>query len=124
VILPEQERSRPAEDAWPGLAADRIAHRVAQNRRRAQRQHQQRQQPTRAALLEDQVAKDDAGRDQKRIARQETKGSELNVNFVALDKKGRYGAAGSGRGFQYAITNQASSRVLPSADISDVGPRK
>ena len=60
----------------------------------------------------------------RRIARQETKGSELNVNFVALDKKGRYGAAGSGRGFQYAITNQASSRVLPSADISDVGPRK
>ena len=49
---------------------------------------------------------------------------ELALNFVALDKQGRYGAAGTGRGFEYAITYPGYSEVLQSPGISnaDVGP--
>tara|TARA_B110000116_G_scaffold238936_1_gene226074 strand:- start:276 stop:1274 length:999 start_codon:yes stop_codon:yes gene_type:complete len=49
---------------------------------------------------------------------------ELALNFVALDKQGRYGAAGTGRGFEYAVTYPGYSQVLQSAALSDtdVGP--
>lgn len=50
--------------------------------------------------------------------------SELHLNFVALDKKGRFGAAGSGAGFRYAVTTPKSSRVLSGAAFTqkDIGP--
>ena len=56
----------------------------------------------------------------RRIARQDPKGADLSINFVALDKKGRYGAAGTGKGFQYSVTTPASSGVLTSPGISEV----
>jgi isoaspartyl peptidase/L-asparaginase-like protein (Ntn-hydrolase superfamily) len=49
----------------------------------------------------------------RRTMRSEPKGANLSINFVALDKHGRYGAAGTDRGFSYSVTTQASSRVLP-----------
>jgi N4-(beta-N-acetylglucosaminyl)-L-asparaginase len=60
----------------------------------------------------------------RRIARQDPKGVDLSINFVALDKKGRYGAAGTGKGFQYSVTTRAASVVLTSPGVSDldVGP--
>lgn len=60
----------------------------------------------------------------RRIARKNPAGTDLNINFVALDKKGRYGAAGSAKGFQFAVTTKASSRVLvaPGAVTGQVGP--
>jgi isoaspartyl peptidase/L-asparaginase-like protein (Ntn-hydrolase superfamily) len=48
----------------------------------------------------------------RRIVRTEPKGANLSINFVALDKQGRYGAAGTDRGFQYSVTTPGSSRVL------------
>jgi len=49
----------------------------------------------------------------RRILSSEPKGANLSINFVALDKQGRYGAAGTDRGFQYSVTMPESSRVLP-----------
>jgi isoaspartyl peptidase/L-asparaginase-like protein (Ntn-hydrolase superfamily) len=56
----------------------------------------------------------------RRIARQEPKGAELKVNFVALDRHGRYGAASSSRGFPYAVTTKTSSRVLNSPGLANL----
>lgn len=53
----------------------------------------------------------------RRIIRTEPKGANLSINFVALDKHGRYGAAGTDQGFQYSVTTPTSSRVLPNPGI-------
>ncbi|MCD8535618.1 MAG: N(4)-(beta-N-acetylglucosaminyl)-L-asparaginase [Verrucomicrobia bacterium] len=45
---------------------------------------------------------------------------DLAINFLAINKKGEYGAAGSSSGFQYAITLPDQSRVLKSAALSNV----
>ena len=60
----------------------------------------------------------------RRIARKDPKGTGISVSFVALDKKGRYGAAGSAKGFQYSVTTNSSSRVLtgPGVGKLDIGP--
>ncbi|MHB8522357.1 MAG: N(4)-(beta-N-acetylglucosaminyl)-L-asparaginase [Limisphaerales bacterium] len=54
----------------------------------------------------------------RRIARQDPKGVDLSINFVALDKHGRYGAAGTGQGFEYSVTTRTSSRILKSPGVS------
>ncbi|MFT5109114.1 MAG: N4-(beta-N-acetylglucosaminyl)-L-asparaginase [Verrucomicrobiales bacterium] len=52
----------------------------------------------------------------KRVAKMDpTPAEELYINFIAIDKQGRYGAAGTGKGFEYAVTTGNSSRVLKSA---------
>ena len=53
----------------------------------------------------------------RRIIQTEPKGANLSINFVALDKQGRYGAAGTDQGFQYSVTMPGSSRVLPNPGI-------
>jgi isoaspartyl peptidase/L-asparaginase-like protein (Ntn-hydrolase superfamily) len=60
----------------------------------------------------------------RRIARQDPKGVDLSINFVALDKQGRFGAAGTGRGFEYAVATASRSTVLRSPGVTDqeVGP--
>ncbi len=60
----------------------------------------------------------------KRIARLDPKGFDLAINFIALDKQGRFGAAGTGTGFQYSVTSVASSEVLQSPGLTsqDIGP--
>lgn len=55
-----------------------------------------------------------------RIARLDPKGYDLSINFIALDKKGRFGAAGTGSGFQYAVTYPGKSEVLQSPGLTDV----
>ncbi len=50
----------------------------------------------------------------RRIARKDPKGMDLSINFIALDKQGRYGAAGVGKGFDYAVTYPGFSEVLHS----------
>jgi N4-(beta-N-acetylglucosaminyl)-L-asparaginase len=54
----------------------------------------------------------------RRIARQEPPGKALQINFVALDKHGRYGAASSGPGFPYSVTTRTDSRVINSAGLA------
>lgn len=50
----------------------------------------------------------------RQIARVDPKAlAELSINFIALDKHGRYGAAGTDENFHYAAATQRDSRVLP-----------
>jgi N4-(beta-N-acetylglucosaminyl)-L-asparaginase len=60
----------------------------------------------------------------RRIARMDPKGYDLAINFIAIDKRGRFGAAGTGQGFQYSVTSKESSRVLQSPGLTskDTGP--
>ncbi len=53
----------------------------------------------------------------RRIARQDPKGMDLSINFVAIDKKGRVGAAGTDKGFAYSVTSQKSSDVHPNPGL-------
>lgn len=60
-----------------------------------------------------------------RIAATDPKSAEdLHLNFIALDKKGRFGAAGTGVGFRYSVTSPDSSQVLTGANFTnqDIGP--
>lgn len=54
----------------------------------------------------------------RRIIRQEGKSGDLAINFVALDKQGRFGAASSSTGFPYAVTSRNDSRVLTSPGLT------
>lgn len=60
----------------------------------------------------------------RRIARVDPKGANLSINFIAIDRKGRYGGAGSGPGFEFAVANQETSLVYSGAafDSSRKGP--
>jgi len=59
-----------------------------------------------------------------RIASLDPKGYDLSVNFIALDKRGRFGAAGTGQGFEYAVACDDYSKVLQSPGVTQkpVGP--
>lgn len=46
-----------------------------------------------------------------RIASMDPKGYDLSVSFVALDKQGRVGAAGSNGAFPFAVTRASESGV-------------
>jgi N4-(beta-N-acetylglucosaminyl)-L-asparaginase len=48
----------------------------------------------------------------QRIAKQDPKGLDLSINFVALDKQGRFGAAGTDKNFRFSATTSSSSGVL------------
>ena len=49
----------------------------------------------------------------RRIARMDPlKISELHINFIAIDKKGNVGAAGTDKEFKYAVTNGDESEVI------------
>ena len=60
----------------------------------------------------------------RRIARLDPKGLDLSINFIALDRKGRFGAAGTGTGFEYSVTCPSFSRVIqsPGVTTADIGP--
>jgi len=55
----------------------------------------------------------------RRIARQDPKGLDLSINFIALDKRGRYGAAGVSKDFEFAVTTLSFNRVLPGAGVEN-----
>lgn len=57
----------------------------------------------------------------RRIASKDPKGVDLSINFVALDKHGRYGAAGSASGFRYSVTTANDSRVLGAPGVGKIG---
>ena len=55
-----------------------------------------------------------------RIARLDPRGYKLDICFIALDKKGRYGAAASNQTFPYAVVTEQGSEVL---HVPQVTPR-
>lgn len=50
--------------------------------------------------------------------------NNLDINFIALNKNGQYGAAGTSRGFRYAIADREGSEVLDAKALSEksIGP--
>ncbi len=56
----------------------------------------------------------------RRIARQDPLGLDVDVHFVAVDKSGRHGAAGSNQRFVYSVTTEESSEVMHAAGGADV----
>ncbi|MDA7617925.1 MAG: N(4)-(beta-N-acetylglucosaminyl)-L-asparaginase [Verrucomicrobiota bacterium] len=55
----------------------------------------------------------------RRIARLDGRPvDELHINFIALNKKGQFGAAGTGKGFPYAVAYPEFSDVLQSKSLS------
>jgi isoaspartyl peptidase/L-asparaginase-like protein (Ntn-hydrolase superfamily) len=55
----------------------------------------------------------------RRIARKDADAGKNSFYFVALDRHGRFGAAGTGKGFEYAVTHPGSSGILHSAGLDD-----
>lgn len=53
----------------------------------------------------------------RRIQKKHAPGTSLEINFLAVDKSGRYGAAGTGNGFEYAVAYPGYSQVLRSAGV-------
>ncbi|HMQ21808.1 MAG TPA: N(4)-(beta-N-acetylglucosaminyl)-L-asparaginase [Planctomycetota bacterium] len=47
-----------------------------------------------------------------RIAKIDARGYELDVCFIALDKRGRFGAAASNMRFPFAVTTETESRIV------------
>jgi hypothetical protein len=47
----------------------------------------------------------------ERIVAREPKGRDLSIHFIALDKRGRFGAAGT-NDFPHAVTYPGYSQVL------------
>jgi N4-(beta-N-acetylglucosaminyl)-L-asparaginase len=57
----------------------------------------------------------------QRIAESEPDPGKLEINFIALDKQGRFGAAGSGRGFKYCVTTESlKTQVLSAQSLTSV----
>jgi len=54
----------------------------------------------------------------KRIARKDPRGIDLSINFVALNKQGEFGAAGTGKGFNFSVTTKSFSRIQQSIALS------
>jgi N4-(beta-N-acetylglucosaminyl)-L-asparaginase len=54
----------------------------------------------------------------KRIAKKDPRGFDLSINFVALNKQGEFGAAGTGKGFTFSVTTKSFSRVQQSVGVS------
>ncbi|MDG1512977.1 MAG: N(4)-(beta-N-acetylglucosaminyl)-L-asparaginase [Mariniblastus sp.] len=48
----------------------------------------------------------------------------LDINFIALNKQGHYGAAGTSKGFKYSVSSPAGSQVLDAKAMSakTIGP--
>ncbi len=55
----------------------------------------------------------------RRIQRKHAPRTNLDINFLAIDKRGRFGAAGTRDGFTFAVTYQGYSQVLASAKVPD-----
>jgi len=56
----------------------------------------------------------------QRIAKQDPKGLNLSINFVTLDRQGRFGAAGTDKNFKFAAASTNDSRVLRPGFVDSV----
>lgn len=56
----------------------------------------------------------------RRIAAKDPRGEALSVSFVALDKRGRFGAATAGQGFQFSVTTPSFSQVLTGRGLGEL----
>ena len=56
-----------------------------------------------------------------RMARKEPSEKKLDASFVALDRQGRYGAAGTSTNFEYSVTTEEESLVLSAGNAGAEG---
>jgi isoaspartyl peptidase/L-asparaginase-like protein (Ntn-hydrolase superfamily) len=54
----------------------------------------------------------------QRTMRKHPAGANLSINYIALNKDGDYGAAGTGQGFEFAIAGSSFSKVLRSPGVT------
>ena len=54
----------------------------------------------------------------RRIIRKHPPNTDLSINFIALNKKGDFGAAGTGQGFQFSATASGFSKVIRSPGVT------
>ena len=54
----------------------------------------------------------------ERVMSKHPAGTDLSINFIALNKHGDYGAAGTGQGFEYSVAGSTFSKVLRSPGIT------
>lgn len=54
----------------------------------------------------------------RRISRMDPKGLDIGISFVAVDRKGRYGAATTGKKFEYAVTCREFSKIALGSVVS------
>ena len=54
----------------------------------------------------------------RRIGKKDPRKFDLGIYFVALDKQGRFGAAGTGKGFQFCVATKDFSRMQQSTGVS------
>jgi N4-(beta-N-acetylglucosaminyl)-L-asparaginase len=54
----------------------------------------------------------------RRIMRKHPAGTNLSINFIALNTKGEFGAAGTGQGFQFSATTPTFSKVMRSPGVT------
>ena len=56
----------------------------------------------------------------KRIAESDPKNLDnLDINFIAINKAGEVGAAGTSKGFKYSVTDEKESKVLKAKSLSE-----
>src|SRR5688572_1206466 len=53
----------------------------------------------------------------RRIMKKSPAGVDLAINFIALNKNGDFGAAGTGQGFEFAVAGRTFSKVIRSPGI-------
>jgi N4-(beta-N-acetylglucosaminyl)-L-asparaginase len=53
------------------------------------------------------------------IARIDPRGFDLDINFIAINKAGEYGAAGTGKGFPFCVISSQLDEVVQSVAIND-----
>jgi isoaspartyl peptidase/L-asparaginase-like protein (Ntn-hydrolase superfamily) len=56
----------------------------------------------------------------RRIAQQDPLGTALQVSFIAIDKKGRFGSATAGQGFSYAVTTSEGTTIQSPSGIGEL----
>jgi N4-(beta-N-acetylglucosaminyl)-L-asparaginase len=54
----------------------------------------------------------------RRTMRKHPPGTDLSINFIALNREGQYGAAGTGQGFEFSVAGSSFSRVLRSPGVT------
>src|SRR5262249_34703279 len=60
----------------------------------------------------------------RRIVKAEQNREGPSLTLVALDKHGRFGAAGTDAGFQYSVTTATRSQVLPNPTAREFNPEQ
>jgi len=54
----------------------------------------------------------------RRIARTDPQGMDLAINFIAINKRGEFGAAGTQANFPYSVTTPNFSEILKGKSLS------